>query len=399
MVLDIELAFLLLAFMVAAWGARVEPLRTTFGHALRRSWLQSPHAMWATVIASGLVLSLLQYAADQRRQIFTDVFPQRPFSMPSSAASPAELEALAQHRQRRRDAFRHALEAAEQKQPAWMRHEGQTMALIGCAAGLWFLWGVLRAAGAARTTPQIEQQPLCESCGYNLSMLAMEGCCPECGEAIAASLGPESRRGTWWDRRSGRDGLRAWWRSQWDAALHPGRLGRELRLYEASAAARGLLALNCLLIAAAAAMLPFVQRGLFATGSRPQFWDVFFDEGGLYAFGCGAGSLAALLLSAGILGSICSVMQRRNLLAAAMQMAGYLSGLILAGVIFAFGSFYLLDSLLREDSLPLSAFAARHNIPIAVVALLLWVFPNLMWVVLAERALWRGVWAARFANR
>ncbi len=42
--------------------------------------------------------------------------------------------------------------------------------------------------------------PLCESCGYNLVMAAMEGRCPECGKLVAESLGENSRSPTEWEK-------------------------------------------------------------------------------------------------------------------------------------------------------------------------------------------------------
>lgn len=40
---------------------------------------------------------------------------------------------------------------------------------------------------------------LCEHCGYNLTGLALEGRCPECGHGIPESVCPQSRRPTPWE--------------------------------------------------------------------------------------------------------------------------------------------------------------------------------------------------------
>jgi hypothetical protein len=58
---------------------------------------------------------------------------------------------------------------------------------------------------------------LCESCGYPLTGLPVEGRCPECGEPVADSL-PQRRVGSPWQQRTG---FAAWWRTGRESLLRP----------------------------------------------------------------------------------------------------------------------------------------------------------------------------------
>ncbi len=69
------------------------------------------------------------------------------------------------------------------------------------------LWNLAALITAVRTDyrrplnfPQ-PREPLCDNCGYNLTMASPTGRCPECGRPVAESLGPDTRPGTPWERR------------------------------------------------------------------------------------------------------------------------------------------------------------------------------------------------------
>jgi hypothetical protein len=69
---------------------------------------------------------------------------------------------------------------------------------------LWTLGALIVAMGAdyrrAKDFPEVHD-PWCEACGYNLSAAAPEGRCPECGTAVADSIGPGVRPPTPWEQR------------------------------------------------------------------------------------------------------------------------------------------------------------------------------------------------------
>ncbi|HVX86618.1 MAG TPA: hypothetical protein VH253_17685 [Phycisphaerae bacterium] len=73
-----------------------------------------------------------------------------------------------------------------------------------CGLSLWHLAALVRAAGVDYRRPQDLPQrrdPLCDFCGYNLTMAPLAGRCPECGRHVSDSLGEGTRAGTPWERR------------------------------------------------------------------------------------------------------------------------------------------------------------------------------------------------------
>lgn len=79
--------------------------------------------------------------------------------------------------------------------------------LFACFCGL-VLWNLIALVRAVRIDyrrpadfPQ-PKEPLCENCGYNLTMARADGRCSECGRPVADSLAPDIRPGTPWERRA-----------------------------------------------------------------------------------------------------------------------------------------------------------------------------------------------------
>jgi len=64
-----------------------------------------------------------------------------------------------------------------------------------------------------------EADLLCESCGYTLSGLPLTGNCPECGDAIASSIGDHRHPPRWERERT----FQAWVETSWLILLHPTR--------------------------------------------------------------------------------------------------------------------------------------------------------------------------------
>jgi hypothetical protein len=81
-----------------------------------------------------------------------------------------------------------------------------------CGLSLWHLMALVRAAGVEYRRPEDLPQardPLCDFCGYNLTMAPLSGRCPECGRQVIESLGENTRPGTPWERRRSLGILRA----------------------------------------------------------------------------------------------------------------------------------------------------------------------------------------------
>jgi hypothetical protein len=56
----IELGFLGVAYVVMPWGACDEPLGASFRHALRRTWLQTPHLVLIVALMGAIGIPLLR---------------------------------------------------------------------------------------------------------------------------------------------------------------------------------------------------------------------------------------------------------------------------------------------------------------------------------------------------
>ncbi len=191
----LEGGFLLLAFLVSPWGAGDERLRASYGHALRHCWLRT-----ICICPAAFVIAFLAVALDQAENLWRDrVFPNS-----------INWDLYYQIR------------------PWYVRHYEDIMFSLVLLVLAGLFWMLLRAVAAKRSIPTVDRPPLCEFCGYNLTAARMEGRCPECGELVMDSLGPQVRTGTTWHRRKEIGFLRAWWWTGWQAFLHPVKLGRQI---------------------------------------------------------------------------------------------------------------------------------------------------------------------------
>lgn len=125
---------------------------------------------------------------------------------------------------------------AEIESRAGLRYSGRYEPIAGAtgvaALGVWLAWAgaVLRvlAAGAPRPPPA---PPLCESCGYDLTHVAADGRCTECGAAVADSLDqPRSRPGNPWEAGRWAATPIGWLRATWTVLTDPGGFYRSTRL-------------------------------------------------------------------------------------------------------------------------------------------------------------------------
>ncbi len=362
-ILFLEGVFLLLAFMVSPWGAGDERLRVSYGHALRHCWLRT-----ICICPAAFVIALVTVALEQAKSLWRDrVFP---------------------------NSFDWDL--YYQIQPWYVRYYEDIM--VSCVwlvlAGLF--WMLLRAVGAKRIIPAVERPPLCEFCGYNLTAARMEGRCPECGELVMDSLGPQTRTGTAWHRRQEIGFLRAWWRTGWQAILHPVQLGRQIPIHRDLHDHRLYLRFSSFVFFLLALLyLPLTV--MIGYGYSDLHWidsHVVF-----YYFALGAGGAALLipctLLAAALVGWRLRVTSKQNLLHPAVQVASYLSGYVLIWSIISSLTWAL---LMRGDEI-FSICQRIVHIELEIFAIIAWLMFNLLILVVYVRLLVRGTLAAQYANR
>lgn len=381
----IEAVFLTLACVLSPWGAQVEPLGRALGHALRRTWLQTPQWVLTLVIAGQFTTVLFRAHDSWIAAHSLEDFMKRAAPQPALPESPTLAE---------RELWWKKVEALElawwRSQPAYVYYRDEINALVCCAAGAWVLWGLLRAIGAPRPGLDSSPQPLCESCGYNVTGLPPQGCCPECGKPLSDALG---RCGTAWQRRRAIGRMRGYLQSTWLADQYPGRLGRQLLLFDHSTDHRRLVIWH-LLAAATVSVLGCLLLARAGNGRRLSA-DEMLDAGIAGAIFGASITLLALNLSAGLVGVFFALRHRRQVMPAAMQGACYLLPLLV--VILAWC--WISGAAVIADRMEIWGFAQALGLPSIPMQFLTWALPVIAWLVFYFSRLGKIAAAARFANR
>jgi hypothetical protein len=331
----IVIGFLLLATALTAWGASDERLRSSFRHAVRRTWLHTPHLLLASLSSCVLLIALVEVLPGW----CTRHPPQRPPmpATPQTADAPewqAYEKAMAAWKPKR-DHYEQMVSAVPDDEPSGQTWH-DTVGVICLVSGVWWLWGLFRAVGAPRAAPGPTRAPLCERCGYNLTGASLDGRCPECGACVRDSLGPDVRPGVVWEHRGDIGWRRAWWRCAVDAVRRPMQFGRQLRVYGGTTDHRRFL-IVAMLLAFGVATVAILEWWLFL----PQFDDRSPSTHDLCVtilLAGGSAALAVLFLTsaaAGLVAFALHVSTGRNLLAGAVRAACYLSGGLLAWGVLA----------------------------------------------------------------
>ncbi len=344
--LSIEAAFLVLALLVMPWGARDEPLRASFRNALRQTWLRT-----VQIIPCVFIVGSFAVIVNQRGGVFSYL----------EYGIPMIVEA-------------------------------------GFAAALWLLWGLLRAVGASRAVPPIERPPMCEACGYNLTTIPMDSRCPECGIAVAVSLGPDARAGTPWNRRQNVGCWRAWWQCSVTAFHCPGELGRQVRVISPVTDHRVFLALHLpviFLIGAAGIMALYVAiEGFDELAEEPTFVSIAAP---ILGIACVGGAVLFALFAALIVGVIESLRCKRNLLPGAIQVACYLAGFLAVWVLF--GAISSVTMVVLSDTHWFYSLEILTGIDQYVLGTWLWLLTNAVWGIWYFVLVARGTAGTKYANR
>ncbi len=407
----VELGFLGVAYLVMPWGACDEPLGASFRHALRRAWLQTPHIVLIIALVGALGTPLSRWDRSWRASypIPMPILPTPPTVQPPPKGTSRESQAWRDYKkdvaedlhravQAHRDAVNHWSAGLLCSQPWYLRFNEAIAVDAGFLCGLWLLWALLRSVGAPRIAPPIERPPRCDACGYNLTTIPMESRCPECGDAVTASLGPDARPGAPWQRRREIGRVTAWRRSWNEAVSHPARFARTLRLTSPGNDHRRFLAVHLpivFLIGAISFAMMFCA--VKARNQVPDPAASLLVGGPVFGTMCTLGAIAVTLKSATLASLLCYRQNRRNLMVGAIQVTCYLFVYLVAWEVFGAATGIGAVVMAKADWFRGLTLASR--IGPEGFATTLWFIPNLACCIVYWTLVRRAVSGMRYANR
>jgi hypothetical protein len=377
----VELGFVGLAVLLSPWGARDEPMSASYVNALRRVWLQTVHLTQIVLLVSVLAMVLVRA---ERAWEQTHPPPSRP---PPTAGPPSATSDLS-----------NTWYDWYKTKPWYVRDAGFVTVTAGVASAAWLFWALLRAVGAHRKTAPIERPPTCETCGYNLSGTATDSVCPECGESVAHSLGAGVRAGTTWEWRAQVGRWRAWRRCCSDAVFRPRKFGRQIQLTSPPVAHRRFMACHLPLIFCFGGV-GFVNCVALrqAVNILSEFPVVTLLAGTV--IGClSVITLVGLMHLAAFLAALQYRLEgHRNLMAGAIQIACYLSGYLVFGVVLVTVT---ASAAITASEYGLFRGPARLlHVDSGGLAFLCWSLPNAVYLIVYFLLVLRGTGSMRYANR
>ncbi len=403
----IELAHAVLAVVVMPWGARDEALRRSYRNALRQSLLKSAHVL-ALVVMFGTVLvaskRLKQEWMIRNNIIRVDEIPTIPILPPIPPGDPAYDRALVTYRSTVKEYDRQAsliqdlYTLSTLSKPWYIELREPVLIVLGGAMVLWFLWALLRSVGARRDVITIVRPPTCEACGYNLTAIPMESRCPECGDAVLKSLGPDARPGSPWQDRAMIGIVSAWCKTAFVAIQTPDELGHQLRTADPGIDHRRFMALHLPIVFGVGFLTLFVFALLLAPD------DMFRDElpmflmvMTMFGMACVGGMVVFSLLAAATIGSFESYRYKRNLLPAAMQIASYLATYLTIWAVF--GGATSVGVNWAKEAYVFRGLEDLTGVYHETLFVATWLVPNVACCIWFFLLLYRGTIGAAYANR
>jgi len=403
--LAIEVGMVVLGVLLAAWGARDEPLRTSMGFGLRRVWLCSTFGIMPIVVIGSSIGGANRWRIAQLERLletppsFPSEIYQNQLDFPGDAEAQARYdEAQATFHEKRWD-YVQAYQGNAQKY--MFKYKDEIIALTVLSSICLVGWTLLRVVAAPRPSRAPPRDPTCEWCGYNLTMIPMASRCPECGRPVIESLGDAVRPGTIWDRREELKTPHPWLRTIADVVSSAQSFGRAIQLTTHKTAHRWFL-LRSLAFVGSFAYACVIAVSILESGVWTKVtWDekvfIAFLVGPIVAMAAVVGNLL-LVLAAAVLANLNYWRQdRRNLLPAAIKMASYASGfLVLCSLVFCTvcGVIYFLVEF-RYFGVLERLTGIRSD----VIGTIIFLAPNLVCLLMYLRIVFAGTGSTRYANR
>lgn len=402
-----ELGLIIAALVIMPWGAVRERLASSFRHALRTIYLFLP-APVVLLVLLGLLGYWIDAAAAARNFEFKRVPPKAPpmpaslLGTPGTEAEWAEFKTKADVYQREMQVYYAAHQAAWEAHyaslPLPVRYPDEARATLVFLAIAFGVRTLLACAGVARPPSAPPRAATCEFCGYNLTHL-VEPRCPECGESAERALGACFHAGSPWERREARRRVAAYLDTAILALTAPRELGRQVCGASPSPQWRSFVGVSLLLTFVTTVMGFIFAILVGADGdplreARPEMIAVLI----CFGIGCTLVGLAESLVAALLIGLLAGWQTRRNLLPAAMQMAGYQSGYL---VLWAGAGALWSTAIIRDLDRGSFFQTATHSLgqDRFVLGMLTWWFLNLIVLLVQLTLLWRGTRVAQHANR
>jgi len=399
--LSIELGFVILALLLTPWGAGDEPVRSSIAHALRVTWLQTTHDLPLLLLIGLLTVpcgraSMRYWQNNPTRNIAYPTRPQKPKNQTPDSPAMQEYQIAMKKYQQQQNNYNKAWTKYYNNRPWYLKYDYIIIGFPCLALSLWIVWAFFRAVGCNRKIKPIARPPTCEQCGYNLIATPMESRCPECGEPVVQSLGPDARPGTCWQKRQEVGWWRAWWQSHKEALIRPKQFGRQIQLQSHQTDHRLFLIIH--LVSVFFIWAIGVMCCYYADSGRNPLKD---DEMILIAPFTGI-IAATIQLSIVMIASWTSsinyrLQEKRNLLNGSTKTACYLSGYL---VLWALLSVIMAVAVTALEGL-FDCLADMINIYTdeEVLMFLTWLIPNFLAMLVYLLLVSRTTASVRYANR
>jgi len=406
LVLGVEAAFAVAAFVFMPAGARDEPIRASYAHALRQLWLSTPRIVMVIVVTGAVVTTLARVNRAWTQAHPEPVWPDEP-TQPNRSAY-ADQDAFDQAMLEYDDAmlvFHEATGAYWAEYGSWRRakpwyiRDFQVLVMSAVAVGLlWYVLTLLRALSAPRAVAPVDRPPLCDRCGYNLTAAEIDGRCPECGVPVVVSLGSHVRPGAPWVHRGRIGAVRAFADTAWSAMRHPTEFGRIL---QAGHARRDDLRFaGCLypvIFLVGALMIVISMAAQMDADEFMENLHFVCTMPVIFGIMCVIGAIGFCLFGALLAGVGQSTGTGRNLLPIASQMSFYLIGFLTMWEIFG-GVTSLIAAWLEHIGI-FEWLESTIGFDEGFWAFVAWSIPNAVWAVAFLVFVSQATVAARFANK
>jgi len=331
-----EVIVLAVALAVAPWGARDERLRDSIRHALHRTWLHTPHAVVALLLA-GILTDELEIGR-KRWIVESEARFLRNHPPPKLPSDSDDQAAMARYNSAQR-AWRSHLnqEVYRQSRPWYRAYAYKLASIVNVAVIVWFVWALIRGVSAPRRVAPRTHAPLCRHCGYDLTGSPVDGRCPKCGAPDRDSGRGNGLGGIPWEHRARIGGWRAYARTFVASIRQPEKLARGVAIATSRAHALRFMAVNVVLASLVYSVICVASRYLQAwrnVGNISKTAEYWLSATLLFTLSAMLGVILLGTATAALVAAfILRAHDRRNLLGWIGQSAAYSSSYVALGFI------------------------------------------------------------------